>query len=887
MNGTDLLAEFKATRGERAFGELVRRYTNLVYSVAKRRLSNGSQAEEVTQTVFIRLAKAVPNLRSDAELVAWLHRTTVHASIDLWRSEFRRRAREEHAAAMQPATENPSWDELSPFLDEALNSLTDSERQAILLRFFEQRSMRELGLLLGISEDAAKMRVSRAMDRLRTAFTGRGVTCASAALSGLLLERSVEAAPAGLVIALASLQLPAPSSVGAASSLPAVLGHLTKAKLLPGFAVALLLGTATVFWLRSHKAAGIHGSNAAQANSALIPPATGSTDSSAADTNTLLSAGIPDPLKLLQDVALARNRIASGEIEFEVTHYEQERPLDNTNLVRLKARFDGNKRRFEASDREYRYTALGSEGADAQEARRQAEHLDHEASVRAGLLQPFDSYRVSAFDGTMLMTYREADGKPENVTLNTNITQGGDAAFDPRCLGLDPSPIVMDTIESCLSLQAPASARLLGEEIVHGVSTLHVAIRHGWADADFWVDSANPVRVLKYAFNGSVVTSKYDPANPRDPIPVEVIEKFLHGTTGTQTAFSFTRYARTSARFNIPIDPASWTLEGLGMKIGTSIVDMRNSRIIGYWDGVGISETTPSKPKPADSQPDRAGMLELLADWPASPQAADAAQWVILNTPDGPDVEKAADVLIQEHILNTNLVLLPAELERLRHHCTGRLLDAMLQRNPSVDVRGNACFSMAALKKDEAQYGLNQPATTEAQKLFERVVRDFGSVKRDGSSLASLAKPELADLQQLAIGQPAPETRGPDLDGHPVSLSDYRGQVVLLIFWGKCCPPDMEPLLKLQQRFEGNPFAILGVYCDNDANGRNIADELGMTWPSINDGRNGPVSIAWNDQCWPCFQLIDANGIIRYRHLDQIKIPRIISELMTNSPSTR
>lgn len=110
MNGTDLLAEFRKSRAEGAFGELVRRYTNLVYSVAKRRLRNGALAEEVTQTVFIRLAKAAPNLRGDAELVAWLHRTTVHASIDLWRSESRRRAREEHAVAMQaePA-ENSTW----------------------------------------------------------------------------------------------------------------------------------------------------------------------------------------------------------------------------------------------------------------------------------------------------------------------------------------------------------------------------------------------------------------------------------------------------------------------------------------------------------------------------------------------------------------------------------------------------------------------------------------------------------------------------------------------------------------------------------------------------------------------------------------------------------
>src|SRR6266850_2443467 len=76
MNGIDLLAKFRDSRSEVAFGELVRRYTNLVFSVAKRRLSNVSLAQEVTQIVFIRLAKAAPNIRGDAELVAWLHRTT-------------------------------------------------------------------------------------------------------------------------------------------------------------------------------------------------------------------------------------------------------------------------------------------------------------------------------------------------------------------------------------------------------------------------------------------------------------------------------------------------------------------------------------------------------------------------------------------------------------------------------------------------------------------------------------------------------------------------------------------------------------------------------------------------------------------------------------------
>ena len=93
MNGTDLLARFKESQSDAAFAELVRHYTNLVYSIARRRVANDLLAQEVTQIVFIRLAKAAPKIRGDAELVAWLHRTTVHASVDLWRSEVRRRAR--------------------------------------------------------------------------------------------------------------------------------------------------------------------------------------------------------------------------------------------------------------------------------------------------------------------------------------------------------------------------------------------------------------------------------------------------------------------------------------------------------------------------------------------------------------------------------------------------------------------------------------------------------------------------------------------------------------------------------------------------------------------------------------------------------------------------
>src|SRR5439155_16553226 len=252
INGADLLAHYRNSGSEGACSELVRRCTNLVYSIAKRRLSNAPLAEEVAQTVFARLAKAIPKVRGDAELVAWLHRTTVHVAIDVWRSETRRRTREQHAAVMEPAPaeSTPLWAEIAPNLDEALNQLSAADRHAVLLRFFDQKPMRDIGRILGVSEDAAKMRVSRAIDRLRTQLAGRGVTCTAVALGMVLAERSIEAAPSHLVASLSSAKFIASSGVigvGAALSLFArLLILMSKAKLTTALVVLAAVGIGVI-----------------------------------------------------------------------------------------------------------------------------------------------------------------------------------------------------------------------------------------------------------------------------------------------------------------------------------------------------------------------------------------------------------------------------------------------------------------------------------------------------------------------------------------------------------------------------------------------------------------------------------------------------------------
>ncbi|MBI4662042.1 MAG: sigma-70 family RNA polymerase sigma factor [Verrucomicrobia bacterium] len=251
MKGTDLLAAFKKSGSEDAFSELVRRYSALVHSVAKRRPTRVPAPEEVVQLVFIRLAKAAPVFKNDAQLVAWLHRTTVHVAVDAWRSESRRRAREQHAAVMEPAAhENDShWDEIAPRLDEALDELSDPDRQAVLLRFFERKQFREVGHAFGVGQDAAKMRVSRALERLRRQLTVRGVSCSAVALADFIAESAVEAAPSQLVTALGSARFlracRAAGAAGTLSTLP-ILILMSKAKLATLLVALALVGLGVI-----------------------------------------------------------------------------------------------------------------------------------------------------------------------------------------------------------------------------------------------------------------------------------------------------------------------------------------------------------------------------------------------------------------------------------------------------------------------------------------------------------------------------------------------------------------------------------------------------------------------------------------------------------------
>jgi RNA polymerase sigma factor (sigma-70 family) len=469
MNAADLLSEFRLRRSEAAFAELVRRFSDLVFSVAKRRLNNAALAEEAAQSVFLRLAKSAPNIASEPELIGWLHRTTVHVAVDLWRAETRRHAREEKAAAMQSIQSNENPSALALVVDEALDELSESDRQTLLLRFFDGRKMRELGEFLGISEDAAKMRVSRSVERLRERLALRGVQTTSVLLAGFLTEQAITAVPA--VMAQSILTAVAPFFV--ATSWIARLAPLLKwqyAAIVAGLGLTVVLFTSKSADRLNSGASVLQISNAQQQNTAA---------SRAAASEPLLDEATiaANPMKLLEHVARARNRITSGNIQYERVVELAENSVygvAETNTVTGQIIFDGPRRRIEQIGFEYSYVGTGVAG----ERSAQLVHdkkMNHAQAMRAGLITQFESRHVSAFNGAVIMDYWENDGRSVSTSIREPNDDGGLGHFDPRCLGL--RAFGTTSVESAFSLNS-TNATLAGQENVDGTPAWHVRVQY-------------------------------------------------------------------------------------------------------------------------------------------------------------------------------------------------------------------------------------------------------------------------------------------------------------------------------------------------------------------------------------------------------------------------
>ncbi|ATC65362.1 hypothetical protein CMV30_16215 [Nibricoccus aquaticus] len=219
LTDAELLRRYAADRSESAFAELVRRHLDGVYSSALRRVGFDTHlAQDVAQAVFIALARQSRALANHPFLTAWLYTTTRNEAASTVRRERRRKTREAAASAMNEINASASsalntttdWSRLSPILDDTIDQLSETDRAAILLRFIAQKPFAEIGAQLRLSEDAARMRVDRALDKLRTLLARRGLTSTSAALTLLLANNALATAPAAVATTIVGSVLALP-----------------------------------------------------------------------------------------------------------------------------------------------------------------------------------------------------------------------------------------------------------------------------------------------------------------------------------------------------------------------------------------------------------------------------------------------------------------------------------------------------------------------------------------------------------------------------------------------------------------------------------------------------------------------------------------------------
>jgi RNA polymerase sigma factor (sigma-70 family) len=250
-----LLRDYAATRSQQAFARLSERYVDLVYTAARRQLHGDAHlAEDVTQAVFIVLAQKAKSVPPDRPLSGWLLKVTGYCAANARRRRGRQELHERRAAEMarttshevQSGSEEAGWEALSPLLDQGMAKLPAADRDALLLRFFEKKSLRQVGEAMGISEEAAQKRVVRAVDKLRGFFRARGATVSAGALLGLLTTETIKAAPAGLAGAVGTASGAAGGSTAAAAAakgaMVAMAMHKTAALAAAGLVLLLGIG---------------------------------------------------------------------------------------------------------------------------------------------------------------------------------------------------------------------------------------------------------------------------------------------------------------------------------------------------------------------------------------------------------------------------------------------------------------------------------------------------------------------------------------------------------------------------------------------------------------------------------------------------------------------
>jgi thiol-disulfide isomerase/thioredoxin len=268
-------------------------------------------------------------------------------------------------------------------------------------------------------------------------------------------------------------------------------------------------------------------------------------------------------------------------------------------------------------------------------------------------------------------------------------------------------------------------------------------------------------------------------------------------------------------------------------------------------------------------------MDQIARDAPGDPGALAPLVWVAVYT-EGPLRDRAIETIRKSHILDPGISSVAVEIGYIAPPGGDAILRDVLAKNPHLEAKGEACLALARKLKLEAEHsGSNEkakPLDDEAGRLYERVVNEFADIEGRYGPLGEIAKNGLFELRYLSVGKQAPEISGEDNEGRTMKLSEFRGKVVVLDFWGEWCGPcrGLYPFERaLIKRMEGKPFVFLGINSDPKDERDKVKSRMEQEqnhWRYWVDGDfPGVIGATWGVQSWPTLYVIDAQGVIRYK----------------------